>query len=836
MVGSAANATFSSILPLIDAELSKLYEDRNILLTDGGLITYTGTQLQFTENLNLTVNSRVAGGSPVIISLGSSTVTFANGDMWYAIINRTAGTATTAVASTLPAVTSSNQEVFLLAKRDDAGDGTQRVYFRSGMAMNSGQTVRLGSAGTGSGTTTGSGSDLDSLLFRASWIDRFPEPANGATSGINGSAGFTNATYNTSKTMYVINYDSSKTVTSVATAVTVSSAPTFTVAAGDVVFLPSTGEVKKITAISSQTSYTIESSFAINHAGAAAVISQAVHSKDVYNTAIDGVALAAAFGVLAFQEILIDYEDNATPGSNLWTPNVVPVIAYTASPNNSTWTVSNARVTNETDTLLSLTLPSAGTSLYVRFFSNKLSGSGTVNLLMYEAFMQRDAALAAGSLSIGPLNGQTANANGLAINGSAIYAQSASASFAGLVDTATQTFAGNKTFTGTISASNLSGTNTGDVTLAAVGAVPSANGASLSGQILTLQPADATHPGLITTGAQSIAGAKTFSGAISASNFSGSSSGTNTGDQTITLTGDVTGSGTGSFATTVAKIAGTTVSGTTGTGNVVFSNSPTLVSPALGTPSALIGTNITGSATNFTATNISATSNSTLTTLSALTTASSLASVGTITSGVWNGTAVTVANGGTGRTTLTNHGVLIGAGTTAITQLAVASTGTLLSGNSAADPSFTATPILGAVGTTGTLSFAGTTSGAVTIQPQAAAGTWNFNLPTSAGTAGQVLTSQGGGATAMTWGSGVVYRAGSQALTSGTTTQSVTFSSTLGTTGYAVYVQMVNTTDATPQFQPITVTTKTATGFSFKWNDPLDTANYSIDYNATVNL
>ena len=41
-------------------------------------------------------------------------------------------------------------------------------------------------------------------------------------------------------------------------------------------------------------------------------------------------------------------------------------------------------------------------------------------------------------------------------------------------------------------------------------------------------------------------------GAISASNFSGSSSGTNTGDQTITLTSDVTGSGTGSIVTMIA--------------------------------------------------------------------------------------------------------------------------------------------------------------------------------------------------------------------------------------------------------------------------------------------
>jgi len=46
-------------------------------------------------------------------------------------------------------------------------------------------------------------------------------------------------------------------------------------------------------------------------------------------------------------------------------------------------------------------------------------------------------------------------------------------------------------------------------------------------------------------------------------------------------------------------------------------------------------------------------------------TASSLTSVGTITSGTWNGTAITVANGGTGATTLT--GILKGNGTSAFT-------------------------------------------------------------------------------------------------------------------------------------------------------------------------
>ena len=66
------------------------------------------------------------------------------------------------------------------------------------------------------------------------------------------------------------------------------------------------------------------------------------------------------------------------------------------------------------------------------------------------------------------------------------------------------------------------------------------------------------------------------------------------GNQTITLSGDVTGSGTTAIITTVAKIAGTTVSGTTGTGNVVFSTSAILVTPNLGTPSAATLTNAVG--------------------------------------------------------------------------------------------------------------------------------------------------------------------------------------------------------------------------------------------------
>lgn len=49
------------------------------------------------------------------------------------------------------------------------------------------------------------------------------------------------------------------------------------------------------------------------------------------------------------------------------------------------------------------------------------------------------------------------------------------------------------------------------ITVGTFGSTPTANGATASGSTLTLQPADGTHPGSLTTAAQTLAGVKTFS-------------------------------------------------------------------------------------------------------------------------------------------------------------------------------------------------------------------------------------------------------------------------------------------------------------------------------------
>lgn len=65
-------------------------------------------------------------------------------------------------------------------------------------------------------------------------------------------------------------------------------------------------------------------------------------------------------------------------------------------------------------------------------------------------------------------------------------------------------------------------------------------------------------------------------------------------------------------------------------------------------------------------------------------------------------TVLSVANGGTGASTLTDHGVLVGSGTDPITALAVGATGTILVGVTGADPVFSGTPTI-----SGTLTLSG---------------------------------------------------------------------------------------------------------------------------------
>lgn len=205
----------------------------------------------------------------------------------------------------------------------------------------------------------------------------------------------------------------------------------------------------------------------------------------------------------------------------------------------------------------------------------------------------------------------------------------------------------------------------------------------------------------------------------------------------------------------------------------------------------------------------------------------SIVTLGTITTGVWTGTAIGATRGGTGLTSYTTGDILYASATNTLSKLAAGSNGQFLTlssgipawGSSVTLAAFGSSPNANGLSLSGstlnmqpasasfpggvstgtqtiagaktfstslsTPSFAltGSGSGTISVLPQAAAGTYNFNLPTSAGTSGQVLTSAGGGSSPMTWSTPITGTATQFRVLVGGASNNITSLSSAGTAG-----------------------------------------------------
>jgi excisionase family DNA binding protein len=150
---------------------------------------------------------------------------------------------------------------------------------------------------------------------------------------------------------------------------------------------------------------------------------------------------------------------------------------------------------------------------------------------------------------------------------------------------------------------------------------------------------------------------------------------------------------------------------------------------------------------------------------------SNITTVGTVTSGTWQGTAVGVQHGGTGTTTLASNGILYGNGTGAVQASAAGTSGQLLLANAGSVPTFTSLSGDATLAATGALTVA---NAAITNAKLA-----NSSLSVTAGTglSGGGSVSLGGSSTGLS----VVY--GSTASSSAQGNTSIGFSGTGNLTG-----------------------------------------------------
>ncbi len=177
------------------------------------------------------------------------------------------------------------------------------------------QLFQLGSGAGGSGTSSSGGGAAKSPAdgFQAIVSDAFDVGPTAATTKVDSTN--TKATYSTAKQLYALACDKAPTITIVGTAVTLSVAPSFTVQVGDILWVNSLNDWARISAVSSQTSLTIDFTIG-NVTTAAGMVSQAVWTQNLvnYGSATEKTRLRDFFANTANLTAHLEYSDSLIAG------------------------------------------------------------------------------------------------------------------------------------------------------------------------------------------------------------------------------------------------------------------------------------------------------------------------------------------------------------------------------------------------------------------------------------------------------------------------------------------------------------------------------------------
>jgi hypothetical protein len=172
---------------------------------------------------------------------------------------------------------------------------------------------------------------------------------------------------------------------------TLNSAPSFTLKVGDVVVV--NDESRAITGMVSQTDFNVEDAFSPNPSSAACCVSQVVYTKDLNGFDANGTGLAVSSQITDnVNTVMVNYEDSLTLGDVIpdWGTN--PHIAYQVTADNLSWSDRKLRTVNLNGEVEAVFSPNSYNQFRTRFFANKTSGSGGVNLLGFKAFWHEQIA------------------------------------------------------------------------------------------------------------------------------------------------------------------------------------------------------------------------------------------------------------------------------------------------------------------------------------------------------------------------------------------------------------------------------------------------------------
>jgi hypothetical protein len=168
-----------------------------------------------------------------------------------------------------------------------------------------------GGVGSGSGATGGL---RPASGFNAIFTDDFSEFPNSAATKVRDLE--TNAAFDVSREMYVLKCDKTRTVTTVGVNFTLSAAPTYGAAIGDIIY--ASGAWRRILTISGTTG-TLDAAFATNLTAAACMVSQAVWSVDIVNfgDVAQKTRLRDFFPSATLNQINISYDDSVTSNDDV---------------------------------------------------------------------------------------------------------------------------------------------------------------------------------------------------------------------------------------------------------------------------------------------------------------------------------------------------------------------------------------------------------------------------------------------------------------------------------------------------------------------------------------